>query len=326
MAENLKSLLIEEAAVRLGLRNERASYFTMLVWIHQRPLVFLQMCGPSASAAGKHVCDNKDITRHFLAKAGLPITDAVTVEASDLHGATEAARRIGYPVVVKPSNLSQGRGVTTGIADSDQLMSAVGRVADLGSRRAVVERHIDAVTDYRFFITRHEVFVTKRVPAHVVGDGRQSVGALLRVKNEQRALNRYCQDYLIPTDEAALTELKAKGLTLAHVPLDGQYVQLRASANISSGGDSIDVTDETHPTFKELARRALFSVPGINYGGVDILATDVTVPPEEVEHYVSEVEFSPAPLSNFPIDGAPRDMAEAVLRHYDLSGDSAIAS
>lgn len=82
------------------------------------------------------------------------------------------------------------------------------------------------------------------------------------------------------------------------------------------GGDSIDVSDTCHPGFKDLAVRAVGSIPGLEYAGVDLLTRDITSEPRPGNYIVSEVEFFPGPVAHFPVVGIPRDMASAVLDYY----------
>jgi D-alanine-D-alanine ligase-like ATP-grasp enzyme len=79
--------------------------------------VFLQMCGPTASAAQKYVCDNKDVTRALLREAGIPLNEGAVFRYGEAGAAEDFAEALGYPVVVKPTHLSKGRGVTVGVQD-----------------------------------------------------------------------------------------------------------------------------------------------------------------------------------------------------------------
>ena len=98
---------------------------------------------------------------------------------------------------------------------------------------------------------------------------------------------------------------------------------LRSASNLSAGGDSIDYTDTAHPDYLRIAIRAQKAIPGMAYLGVDIMTNDITQPVKSGDSYiVGEVEFSPAILSVFPLEGEPRNMAGAVLDYYLSQSDT----
>jgi len=223
-------------------------------------------------------------------------------------------------VVVKPNSASRGRAVTTGIYDVDAFRQAWAKAVSVIERRpggcVVVERHVLG-DDYRCFVLDGRlVSATRRLRAHVVGNGRNDVAALIAAKNQLRERNPYLHRYPIPDDLALLDALHEAGLDLDHVPLAGAHVTLRSTSNLATGGDSVDVTDVIHASFREVAIRALQAIPGMRYGGVDLLAQDITAPARPDNHVVSEVEYSPGPGPFFPVQGIPRDIAGAVLDSY----------
>jgi len=183
-------------------------------------------------------------------------------------------------------------------------------------RPVLVEKHFEG-NDFRAFVVGDKVVsVTQRKPANVVGDGLATVGELIERKNAIRSQNVYLCDHPIPTRLDSLDLLARAGLTMSHVPAPGQTVVLRSVCNLSAGGDSIDVTDEAHPGFIDIAIRAVRAIPGVEYAGVDLITPDITACPAAGNHIVSEVEHSPAMIAHFPLIGTRRDMAGAVLQHY----------
>jgi len=120
----------------------------------------------------------------------------------------------------------------------------------------------------------------------------------------------------IPTTLELLDRLVSAGLTMSHVPAAGETVVLRSASNLSAGGDSIDLTEESHPGFIDIAIRAVRAIPGIGYAGVDLITPDITARPTATNYIVGEVEFSPAMLAHFPLAGTSRDIAGAVPQYY----------
>ncbi|MGM0619264.1 MAG: hypothetical protein ACQEUI_14155, partial [Actinomycetota bacterium] len=95
-----------------------------------------------------------------------------------------------------------------------------------------------------------------------------------------------------------------------------EVVALTANAGLAAGAEPVDVTDEVHPGYGELAVHALAAFPGMHYGAVDIRTTAPAAAPDGDNHVVTEVEFAPAPISHFPAAGPPRDVVGAILEVY----------
>jgi D-alanine-D-alanine ligase-like ATP-grasp enzyme len=345
---DLKSAMLEYEALSRNLDVTRLDKNRVLLRTHAGWLLFDLLNGPRSSIVGKHACDEKPLTRMLLGEAGLAVTQSRAFAHDGFDEALDFADLLGYPVVAKPTNLSQGRGVTANIKDRGEFSKAWRKassavwwdyklpVRTLNIARALkrrnvgglkkfwrgttesvlVERHFDGF-DYRFFVVGNDVIsVTQRKPANVTGDGSSTVQELIRAKNAIRAMNPNLGEHLIPENPEVLDSLTRAGLDLMHVPQNGELVTLRSVSNLSAGGDSIDFTDTAHPAFKELAIRAVKIVPGIEYAGVDFLAHDITTAPAADNYIIGEVEFSPAPAADFPIVGTPRSMAKAVLDYY----------
>ena len=310
----LKSALMEEAALARGYGVTRLDARIILVEAPDRVIPFQDMNGPESSVVGRRLCDHKFYARQLLAANGLHVVASIL--AWSVREARQFVKRVGYPVVVKPVDLARGKGVTTDVASDRSLRAALVH-ARLGRKPVVVERQFEG-DDFRFFVIGDRVFsATSRVRANVVGDGVSSVKSLIERKNGLRRQNRYLEGYLIPLEIAELTALRRAGKSLAYVPGAGERVHLRDQSNLSAGGDSIDVTDACHPSFKEVAVRSVSAIPGMTYAGVDILARSIREEATAENHVVGEVEYSPAPIANFPVMGSPRDMAAAILEYYE---------
>lgn len=318
----LKSSLMEYAALKKGLEVARAS--RLLIFVKTKKgmkIPFFQMNGIHSSFVGRDMCNRKQITRKLLKDQGLNVVDSKVFSKKQYQEALKFAYQIGFPVVLKPTTLSRGRGVTTNIKDENEFYNAW-RDAISAYRKSrktkdvLVEKHFNGF-DYRVFVIEDRVIsVTLRKQANVIGDGTSTVLELIQQKNKERKLNPYLKAYPIPEDKSKLDLLVRQNLKLDYVPKKNEDVILRSASNISAGGDSIDVTDKMHKDFKKLAIRAINSVPGISYAGVDFIAQDITKRPNNTNYIVSEIEFSPAPLAQFPYKGESRDLAGAILDYY----------
>ncbi len=316
---DLRSAVLEARAVMRGLPVERIDH--RLVFVRSRDgriLPFDLLNGPSSGVVARRLCDHKDQTRRLMQRAGVHVADGEVFEADESEGALAFAERLGGVVVVKPTSLSLGRGVTTGITDRDAFVDAWERATrasiDRGRvRRILVERHVVG-SDHRLFVVGdHLLSAVRRDPASVVGDGRRSVTELIAAKNLLRAANPHLGEHPIPSDPEQLDALTTPSEMLRHVPSAGERIVLRRVANLAGGGDSIDVTPDVHPGIAAMAVRAVRSVPGLCHAGVDMIVTDITAPPSPATCVFGEINFAAHPVAHFPWEGPARDMAGAVL-------------
>jgi len=312
---------MEFAALERGLVVERLTSRLILIKAAGRELGFAAMNGPSCTPFGRASCNDKEIARQLISSHGLPVAESRSFKSKDVEPAWEYASSLAGPVVVKPLSSSRSRGLTTDITSRDALadaLAAARRAHRAGTRnpRVLVERQVRGL-DYRLFVAGGSVvYATLRRRARVQGDGRQSIGELIHRKNRRRKKNPYLGQLLISTDLDELDLLRPQGLSLSDIPDEGEYVTLCSVPNLYRGGDSVDVTDKIHHSYKELAVCAVEAIPGMKYAGVDLIAENIRTEASPSNVIVSEVEYSPAPMSYFPWHGQPRDMGGPILDSY----------
>lgn len=318
----LKSSLMEYAAIKRNIEVERLSRRVILVKPKKgAPLAFTQMNGEHSSLVSMHICNRKHDTRKLLKQNGINVIESKKFTYKDLNEGLKYAKEIGFPVVIKPTTLSRGRGVTANIKNEEEFEKAWDHAVSAyqksrQTKDILVEKHFDGY-DYRVFVVGDKVVsATLRKRANVVGDGVSTIKELIQKKNKKRSLNPYLEGYLIPEGESQLDLLVRQNYKLDDILEKGQELILRSPSNISAGGDSIDVTDEIHKEFKEIAISAVKAIPGIPYAGVDFIAKSISVKPNSSNHIISEIEFSPAPIAQFPYQGKSRDIAGALLDYY----------
>jgi cyanophycin synthetase len=227
-----------------------------------------------ASTTGDIAVDiaaNKELTSRLLRNVGIPVPDSRTVEDED--GAARAARRIGYPVVLKPLDGNHGRGVGIDLRDEAAVRAhyPIARGASRGGT-VLVESYI-AGKDYRVLVVGGRVVaVAERVPAHVIGDGWRTLAGLVEATNAdpRRGVGHEKVLTRIALDGAALALAAAQGYGPDDVPPEGAHVQLARTGNMSTGGTSIDRTDAIHPDNWAIAAQAA-QVIGLDVAGIDFL-------------------------------------------------------
>jgi len=256
-------------------------------------------------------CD-KELTNRLLEDMGLPVPEQREVWSADR--AVKAAKRIGYPVVVKPVDGNHGRGVSIGLTTDEQVVTAF-NVAAQHSSTVLVESYIQGF-DHRMLVVDGElVAVAKRVPGHVVGDGKHTVEQLVAKVNDdpRRGLGHEKVLTRLELDEQALRLLSGHGHDAQTVLPEGEVFYLRSTANLSTGGTAIDLTDQIHPDNAEMAVRAVKAV-GLDVGGVDFLTPDITRSYQEVGGGICELNAAPGfRMHVAPSEGKPRDVAGKVL-------------
>lgn len=257
---------------------------------------------------------DKAQAKAMLEEIGCPVARGVVVGTAQ--EALSATTRLARPLVVKPLDGNHGRGVTTGLV-TDEAITAAFDLAAVHSRRVIVEEELPG-RDHRILVVDGRVVaVAERVAAQVVGDGVNSVRALVDAVNSdprrgvghETSLTRIRLD-----DQAAADILERQELTPESVPAAGRVVVLRTTANLSSGGTAIDRTDDIHPDNAAIARRAALAI-GLDVAGIDMLAPDISRPIRETGGGIVEVNAAPGLRMHMdPSEGVARDVAEPILR------------
>ncbi|MFO1038320.1 MAG: cyanophycin synthetase [Geminicoccaceae bacterium] len=259
------------------------------------------------------LASDKEETIRILSDLGLPVPKHRLVY--DTEEALTAAERLGYPVVVKPLNANHGRGISINLTTPEEVKRAFG-LAKEHSRGVLVETFLEGL-DHRMVVVNGElVAVSKRMPGHVVGNGRSTVEQLVEEVNKdpRRGVGHEKVLTRLEFDDQAETLLAEKGYTKDTVPPAGEIVFLRKTANLSTGGTAADVTDIVHPDNREMAVRAVRAI-GLDVGGVDFLTKDISRSYKDVGGGICEVNAAPGfRMHVAPSEGKPRDVAGAVMQ------------
>lgn len=258
-------------------------------------------------------CDKED-THNLLRDLGLPVPQQKLVGSE--REAQRAARRIGFPVVLKPLDANHGRGVSINLTDDDQVAAAFHVALESASGSSVLVESFVEGADHRMLVVNGElVAVAKRVPGHVVGDGKSTIAELVDVVNQdpRRGIGHEKVLTRLELDYQAETLMSKAGVSAASVLPEGQVFFLRSTANLSTGGTSIDVTDLVHPDNRQMAERAVRAV-GLDVGGVDFLIPDITQSYKDIGGAIVEINAAPGfRMHVAPSEGKPRDVAGKVM-------------
>ena len=265
------------------------------------------------------IMENKVVTKKVLAKVGFNVPQSI--EFTDVKNAVE-----NFPlfenraVVIKPKSTNFGLGISIfqqGVTDRDDFAKAV-EIAFREDKEIMVEDYLLG-TEYRFFVLGDQTLaVLLRVPANVIGDGVHTVAELVAAKNAHPLRGDGSRTPLkkIALGDIEQLQLKEQGLTVDSIPAKDQLVQLRANSNISTGGDSIDMTDEMHASYKEIAV-GISKAMGAAVCGVDLIIPDLKKPAEPSLRSwgVIEANFNPMMMMHiFPFSGQSRRLTMNVIK------------
>ncbi len=256
-------------------------------------------------------CD-KEQTKKMLDMASIPVASgSICVDEEDLEA---TIRKIGYPIVLKPLDGNHGKGASINVTNWEDALAGLAYAKNY-SRRVIVEKFITGF-DFRVLIIDNKlVAAAKRVPANVVGNGKDSIEKLIEITNLDPKRGYGHENVLtqIDVDRDTLDLLEKLGYTTETVPRKDEIVYLKSTANLSTGGTSVDVTDMMHPENIFLCER-ISRVIGLDICGVDIMAENLTQPLKENGGCILEVNAAPGFRMHLaPSEGLPRNVASPVI-------------
>ena len=304
--------IIDEAASR-GIPWMRLNKYSLcqLGYGSRQKRIQATVTSQTSSIGVELACDKED-TKFLLEQAEIPVPKGEIIKTEA--GLEDAIKYVGFPLVIKPIDGNHGRGITTNINDKEAALIAF-KAAKNVSRSVIVERYITG-EDYRALVINYKlVAVAKRTPARVIGDGESTIQQLIDVVNQDPKRGYGHEKVLtyIKVDEMTLNILKKKGLTLDSVIPKDEILNLKDTANLSTGGTSEDVTDIVHP-FNVFMCERIARIIGLDICGSDIMTNSISEPLPETGGAVLEVNAAPGFRMHLdPAIGLPRNIAAPVV-------------
>ena len=264
------------------------------------------------------IMENKTVTKKVLKEAGFRVPGGA--EFSSMEEAVKAYPRFAEQAfVIKPKSTNYGLGITIFKEGASLEDYQAGLAIAFREDSSVLVEEFMPGTEYRFFVINGEVqAIMLRVPANVIGDGIRTVKELVEEKNSDplRGTNHRAPLELIQLGELEQLMLKEQGLTIESVPQANQIVYLRENSNISTGGDSIDMTDEFSEAYKKIAVSAVEAL-GAKISGIDLIIPDKEIDPttDKKAYGIIEANFNPAMhMHVYPFAGKGRRLTMNVLK------------
>lgn len=255
------------------------------------------------------ISNDKWMTRQFLQRKGISHAKGVLLKRDYQ---ADSLQPVQFPAVVKPANTDHGIAVSVNITSREELVAAIDNAFNYADK-VIVEEFFSG-QEYRFLVIDFQVrAIAWREPANVSGDGNLTIRQLIDKKNEGRGTDYRHPLLKINLDEEVTRHLNALSLTADSVLKKGEKVYLRRNSNLSTGGDSIDVTDDMPGFYKDIAVKAAQSA-GLKIAGIDIIIKDLEASPSPENYIVVELN-APAMLSmhNYPYIGKNRHVEKYVL-------------
>ncbi len=258
------------------------------------------------------IAANKHATKGLLGEMGVPVPMGYTIR--EVEELDDVVRKVGFPVVIKPLDGNHGKGATVGIRSMDDAASAFDKAKEY-SRRIIVEKQLVG-DDYRALVVNNRLIaVAKRIPARVIGNGKNTIQELIDETNDDPRRGYGHENVLtqIDVDGQTMRCIRKAGYDIDSILPADEELHLKTTANISTGGTAIDVTDEVHPEnvflFERIAR-----IIGLDVAGVDVIAPNVSEPLSENGGGIIEVNAAPGFRMHLsPSEGIGRNVAEHVI-------------
>ncbi|MGZ4154455.1 MAG: cyanophycin synthetase [Actinomycetota bacterium] len=268
----------------------------------------------TTSALAVDIAGDKKLTNQLLAAAGLPVPRSEVVRSADR--AVEAAKRIGFPVAVKPLDGNHGRGVSLHVTGVRAVRTAFNRALKQSRGGDVVVEQMVTGRDYRFLVVDGTMAaIAERVAAHVIGDGAHTVRELVGIENDdpRRGIGHEKILTRMRIDDETERLLREQGLALDDVTEEGRQVFIAATGNMSTGGIAIDRTWEAHDDNVEIAEEAA-RVVGLDVAGIDFIAPDISKPVRETGGAIVEINAAPGfRMHTNPTEGEAQYVAKPVI-------------
>ena len=259
---------------------------------------------------------DKGFTKRNLIMNGISVPIGETFLAKDIEFIKKAFKVLDCPVVIKPVFGSHGFDVYTDLRTEEDVVKAVNNIIKHRGEatRIIIEEYFDA-KEYRVFVTKNRDYaVLLRDPAHIFGDGKNTIEYLIDKENYERMnprTNALCE---ILVDDELVNFISKKGLTMKSIPKKGEKVYLRPNSNVAMGGVCEDYTDKVHPSVIDIGLKVLDAFPGLPYVGIDFMTNSIDKEQNDESYRIIEINTIPGIHMHFrPAIGKPRNIAKYIV-------------
>lgn len=263
------------------------------------------------------ILQDKALVKKILIKNKIPIAKDIKANSYREVLAALKKNKINFPLVIKPIDGSQGKGVTVDINNSQYLKKAVNAVNQFNLKKHgkkttfLVEKYIPG-SDYRFIVLDHTVLtVLRREPAYIVGDGKKNIQQLITKYNSSKNIGKYKPLCPILVDYALQQSLREQTISLKTIPPINKKIYLRKNANISTGGRSFECTKEVNLKYKKMAVK-ISKLLRVRFCSVDLIALDIK---KFKDFAIIEINNDPVfDINEHPYQGKPFPISNSLIK------------
>jgi cyanophycin synthetase len=266
--------------------------------------------------AASVIAGDKALSKSLLIENDVSVPKGQAFNPDEINQALIYAQRSGFPLVAKPVFGSHGDDVYMNLENLLDVKLAIDKIQKRPRQFLIEEQFFGK--EYRIFVTKDKkCAILHREPAHVIGNGKDTIETLAKKESENRM--KETDDNLFPRknslcpiqlNEEAKRYLKRSNLDFLYVPQNKEKVYLQATSNVAKGGVCIDYTDIVHPSVIDISYKALKTFPGLPYAGIDFLSKDITKKQEPNDYRILEVNTVPGIHMHMrPGRGKSRDVA-----------------
>ena len=260
------------------------------------------------------ICGDKYITKRILEQNGISVPIGEKFFPNEWELSVLYAKRIGFPVVVKPVFGSHGDNIYMDIENEEELRDIIQNTfVNIIKRPFIIEKQFDG-KEYRVFLTKEGNYaVLHREPAHIIGDGKHTILELIEKENKKREERANCL-CPIAIDEITQIYMKKNNISMEDIPEKNKKVYLRHNSNVAKGGLCIDYTDKIHSSVIENCKKILKTFSGLSYVGIDYMSKDIQA--EQTGDMYNIVEINTVPgihMHMRPSEGKPRNVAKYMV-------------
>ncbi len=292
-----------EAADKLGIKYEVITRKLIARFQHENKHWFIiNTVTPLINSPGKTIAVRKNLTCLILSKANIP-----TPKQESLATVEDAISfyRNNKKIVLKPKQGIGGKGVSILPESEEEVVSSYNFAYESDysntTPKVLAEKYIVG-ENFRLLVLGDKVIgIVKRLKPYIKGDGENSVQNLILRKKPS-----------IPMDYETIKVLERQKITLESIPKAGEKITVRNNTNLSTGGQTEEFSEYTHPYYKNLAVKAVKAI-GLKFGGVDIIAEDITKPGNCA---INEINYNPGLRIHYKVDKGKKVKVAIPIMEY----------
>lgn len=315
-----RTLVLLDEAKKRGLKTKVlkiGSFQTRFfqIYNHKKKVFFDSLpLGNSYLSSSQRLAENKWRAKIHMQEHGLPVSKGKVFR--HVSSALNYAKKIGWPVVVKPPSSSLSQYTNIDIDNKTDLIKAI-KEAKKHENTFLVEEQLNGY-NYRILIINNKIIGgLLRHPPFVIGDGKSTIKKLVENKNQNPLRGKSDQPnttlHKITFNEEKLIFLLLKKLTPESIPKKGEKVILHHKINTSSGADLYDVTEKIHSDNRQIFIRCaeIFDAKVL---GIDFIAPDISKSYKNQRCGIIEVNTMPyIDMHHHPLKGKSRNASGALL-------------